>query len=125
MVAADNGRLNQRDQKIWHDYTLGGKTLVALAEEHGVSYQRISQILTEIRESLPQADRQLIVDARLAQIKAIGDALMPGLLIGDKDDIASWRKIVDREAKYLGLDAAERVEISGGVRYEITGLPDE
>jgi len=125
MVAADNGRLNERDQKIWHDYTFGGKTLVTLAEEHDVSYQRISQILAEIREQLPPHDRQATIDLRLDQIRGIGDALMPGLLAGDKDAISSWVRLANREAKYLGLDAAEKVELSGGVRYEITGLPDE
>lgn len=121
----DNGRLNQRDQQIWHDYVLGGKTLMVLAEEHDVSHQRISQIIQEIREKLPQTDRQTVIDTRLGQIKAIGDALLPGLLAGDKDAIASWNKIVDREAKYLGLDSAAKVELSGGVRYEIAGLDDE
>lgn len=125
MVSTDNGRLNARDQKIWHDYTLGGKTLVQLAEEHGVSNQRISQIMQEIRENLPPRDRQVTIDYRLDQIKAIGDALLPDLLAGDKDAIASWTKIVEREAKYLGLDSASKVELSGGVHYEISGLSDE
>lgn len=125
MANVDNGRLNERDKQIWHDYTLGGKTLMVLAEEHDVSYQRISQILQEIRESLPPRDRQTVIDTRLDQIKAIGDALLPGLLAGDKDDIASWNKIVEREAKYLGLDSASKVELSGGVHYEISGLSDE
>src|SRR3546814_14326613 len=35
-MGTDSGRLNTRDQKIWHDYTLGGKTHMALAEEHNV-----------------------------------------------------------------------------------------
>src|SRR3546814_6864696 len=59
-MGTDSGRLNTRDQKIWHDYTLGGKTLMALAEEHNVSNQRISQIIQEIREKLPPRDRQKI-----------------------------------------------------------------
>lgn len=119
------GRLSERDQAIWKGYTLGGKTLMALAEEHNVSNQRISQIIKAIRAKLPEADRQTIIDARLEQIKAIGDALMPDLLQGDKDAVSSWTKIVEREAKYLGLDTASRVELSGGVRYEIEGLPSD
>lgn len=119
MVAADNGRLNERDQKIWHDYTLGGKTLMVLAEEHGVSNQRISQIIQEIRGKLPPRERQTVIDLRLEQITAMTDALLPGLLTGDKDAIASWVKAADREAKYLGLDAAEKSEVDVGIRYEI------
>src|SRR3546814_20475723 len=79
-MGTDSGRLNTRDQKIWHDYTLGGKTLMALAEEHNVSNQRISQIIQEIREKLPPRDRQTVIDLRLEQITAMTDALLPGLL---------------------------------------------
>src|SRR3546814_14746830 len=99
-MGTDSARLNTRDQKIWHDYTLGGKTLMALAEEHNVSNQRISQIIQEIREKLPPRDRQTVIDLRLEQITAMTDALLRGLLAGDKDDIASWNKITEREAKY-------------------------
>src|SRR3546814_16843559 len=52
------------------------------------------------------------------------DALLPGLLAGDQDDIASWNKITERETKYLGLDSASKVELNGGVRYDID-LGDE
>ena len=123
-MAEDTGRLNVRDAQIWRDYTLGGKTYMTLAEEHGVSYQRIGQIVAEIRESLPPHDRQVTIDMRLVQIRAITDALLPAALTGDKDAIASWTKVADREAKYLGLDTATKVEHSGGVRYEVLGMND-
>lgn len=118
-MVTDNGRLSLRDQQIWEDFTLGGKTLMALAEEHDVSYQRIGQIIKEIREKLPEEDKGTVVGLRLEQIKAMTAGLLPGLLAGNKDAIASWKIIADREAKYLGLDSAEKVELSGGVRYEV------
>lgn len=34
-------------------------------------------------------------------------------------------KIQERRAKLLGLDAATKTEVSGGVRYEIIGVPTE
>src|SRR3546814_14538491 len=107
-MGTDSGRRNTRAQKIGHDDTLGGKTLMALAEEHNVSNQRISQIIQEIREKLPPRDRQTVIDLRLEQITAMTDALLPGLLAGDKDAIAPWNKIPEREAKYLGLDSATK-----------------
>lgn len=110
MANTDNGRLSERDQKIWEGYTLQGKTLMQLAEEFGVSNQRISQILKAIRESLPEHDRQLVVDLRLEQIGAIVQGVFPLARSGDKDAVASYVKLADREAKYLGLDAATKVE---------------
>lgn len=120
----DNGRLNERDQQIWDGY-VGGKTLMVLAKEHNISYQRVSQILQEIRASLPPRDRQTIIDLRVDQIAQGVNGVMPGLVVGDKDAIAAWVRLADREAKYLGLDSAEKVEVSGGVRYEIDFGTDE
>jgi hypothetical protein len=120
---SDNERLSERNQAIWDGYTLAGKTLVELAHEHGVSYQRISQVLAEIRETLPEEDRRGVVDLRLAQIGAMVKGVLPLACTGDKDAIASWTRLADREAKYLGLDSPAKVEHSGKVAtYAITGV---
>lgn len=124
MGQVDNGRLSERDQKIWDGY-VGGKTILVLAQEFDVSNQRISQILREIRASLPPHDRQTIIDLRVDQIAQGVNGVMPGLIVGDKDAIAAWKMLAEREAKYLGLDSAEKVEVSGGVRYEIDFGTDE
>lgn len=110
MVSKDNGRLNERDQAIWDGYVLQGKTLMQLAEEFDLSHQRISQVLAKIRESLPERDRQAVVDLRIDQIGAIVKGVLPLAQAGDKDAVASYVKLADREAKYLGLDAATKVE---------------
>lgn len=107
-----SGRLSERNQAIWDGYTVQGKTLMQLAEEFGVSNQRISQVLAKIRESLPERDRQAVVDLRLEQIGAIVSGVLPLARTGDKDAVASYVKLADREAKYLGLDAATKVEAS-------------
>ena len=112
MVSKDNGRLNERDQAIWDGYVLQGKTLMQLAAEFDLSHQRISQVLAKIRESLPERDRQAVVDLRIDQIGAIVKGVLPLARSGDKDAVASYVKLADREAKYLGLDAATKVEAS-------------
>lgn len=121
----DTGRLTERNQAIWDGYTIQGKTLVELAAEYGVSNQRISQIIRDIRESLPPEDRQMVVDRRVAQIGAVVKALVPQALTGDRDAVASLEKMMAREAKYLGLDAPKQVEHSGKVAtYRIEGDVD-
>lgn len=112
MVSKDNGRLNERDQAIWDGYVLQGKTLMQLAEEFDLSHQRISQVLAKIRESLPERDRQAVVDLRIDQIGAIVKGVLPLAQAGDKDAVASYVKLADREAKYLGLDAPTKMEAS-------------
>jgi hypothetical protein len=114
-----------RDQEIWEKYTLGGKGIRALGDEYGVSFQRISAILKAKREEAPEQDRSEIVALRREQIAAGIEALMPGVSRGSSDAIKAWKILTERESKYLGLDAAEKVEISGGVRYEIAGLDDD
>src|SRR3546814_2309925 len=104
MANADNGRLSERDQTIWDGY-VGGKTILVLAKEHDLSNQRISQILAEIRASLPPRDRQTVVDLRLDQIGNGVNGVMAGVIAGYKDAIAAWVRLADREAKYLGLDS--------------------
>lgn len=115
----------QRDQEIWDKYTLQGKTLRQLGDEYGISYQRVSAIIKGKRDEMPPEDRAEIVALRRDQIAAGIAGLMPGVERGDKDSIAAWKILVEREAKYMGLDAAEKVEISGGVRYEVLGLDDD
>lgn len=112
MVSKDSGRLNERDQAIWDGYVLQGKTLMELAGEFDLSHQRISQVLAKIRESLPERDRQAVVDLRIDQIGAIVKGVLPLARTGDRDAVASYVKLADREAKYLGLDAATKVEAS-------------
>lgn len=123
MPQEDNGRLSARDQQIW-DLYIGGKTQMMLAQQFDVSNQRISQILQEIRASLPPHDRQKTIDLRLDQIAQGVNGVMPGVISGDKDSIASWKILAEREAKLLGLDSAEKVELSGGVRYEVAGIDE-
>src|SRR5690606_41727893 len=113
MVSKDNGRLNERDQKIWDGYVQQGKTLMQLAGEFDLSYQRISQILQKIRESLPERDRQAVVDLRLEQIGAIVSGVLPLARTGDRDAVASYVKLADREARSLGQDGAKQGEHSG------------
>src|SRR3546814_5837739 len=85
MANADNGRLSERDQTIW-DGHVGGKTILMLAKEHDLSNQRISQILAEIRASLPPRDRQTVVDLRLDQIGNGVDGVMAGVIAGDRTE---------------------------------------
>lgn len=121
MPQKDGPRLEGRNGEIWRGY-LFGKTQEALAEEFGISQSRISQVIQEVRESLPEADAQELRRADLERL----DAMLPNNILmaiaGDKDAVSSVLKIMERRAKLLGLDAPTRQEIKGGLQYQILGL---
>lgn len=57
-IEADD--LTGRTGAIWQAY-IRGATQEAIAAEHGISQQRVSQILAAVRESIPELDRAHLV----------------------------------------------------------------
>jgi DNA-binding transcriptional regulator LsrR (DeoR family) len=131
-------RLQGRNGEIWRKHLLGW-TQEALAEEHGLSQARISQILSDVRATIPEPD---LVQARQTHQELLGDlrrrvseiALAPlppvtagkdGLPVQDpvtgdyvRDYSGRYQalmgvaKLEERLAKLMGLDAAEKVDVS-------------
>jgi hypothetical protein len=119
-----NGRISARDKDIWDKYIGLGLTYMDLAEEHNLSYQRISQIINEVRNSIPKPTNEEVVATRLAQLNLVTKAVIPKAAAGDASAINSLLRIQERESKYKGLDSASKIEHSGGLSYEIAGLED-
>jgi hypothetical protein len=108
---AETERLEGRDGRIWAAY-VAGFTQEAIAAEHGISQQRVSQVLAEVRATVGDAAR---VDAALlAQERA--DALLaavwPAARDGDTRAVLAALKVLERMAKALGTDAVEPVTVS-------------
>lgn len=131
-------RTHERDEAIWLAY-LKGASQSALAREHGVSQQRISAIIAGIRATLPERSKEELVERSAAFLDwARAQALtlweMEGAPVtaGKDGDVvydpetmkivrdhsgrlAGLRTAVDieaRAAKLLGLDAANRSEVT-------------
>lgn len=117
-------RTQPRNQRVWELYTLHNLTQQQIADREGISNQRVSQILTEVRATLPEESREETVARRRAQIDAVISGHLPHARQGDKDATLSLVKLWERESRYLGLDSPTKLEHSGGVRYEIAGLDD-
>ena len=118
----ENGpRLDGRNGEIWRAY-LFGKTQEAIAEEFELSQQRVSEVIREVRESLPETDANELRRADLERL----DAMLPNNIMlavaGDKDAVNSVLKIMERRAKLLGLDAPTKQEVQGGLMYKVIGL---
>lgn len=111
MPQAENERLNGRNGQVWQAYLLG-RTQESIAAEHGVSQQRIAQILKEVRKSIPEED---VAELRRVDLERL-DSMTPANLAlarsGDKDGVKSVLAIMARRAALLGMDAPKQVEAS-------------
>jgi len=127
-----------RNGAIWRGY-LFGKTQEALAEEFGLSQQRVSQIIQQIQASIPETDKAKAFQRELDfldTLRATAAEIMQmpaapvtagkdGDIVRDPETGAVVRdyggklaamdravKIGERYAKLLGLEAPTKVDLS-------------
>ena len=145
-------RLEGRNGEIWERYTVGGWSQEALAAEYGLTQQRISEIIADVRGRIPLIDKAEYLRKNLETIEYVrrlalelsqkkaapvtagkdGDIVLDpetGEVVRDyaiqfKASELLLKAATD-EAKRLGLDAPTKTEISGTVRYEIAGIEDQ
>lgn len=135
-------RLAGRNGLIWAHY-VRGTTQEALAERFGLSQQRVSQIIEDVRTSIPQIIREQVIQAELdllmglrAEILEIWDA-EPAPLMGRDGEVVcnpesgeivrdhSGRLAAAKMAvnvseslrRMLGLDAAQKVDVGLGEQH--------
>lgn len=133
-MADQRDRLGGRNGEVWRAY-VNGRTQEWIAERLDLSQQRIAQILSEVRDSLPEDARQ---DWRISALETLGHLHAEMLEIANREappaysqggkilmdehgdvvrDVSSRLAAVDRVLKVqerasrlLGLDAPDRVE---------------
>lgn len=117
---AETERLDGRDGKIWCAY-VSGVSQEAIAAEHGISQQRVSQVLAEVRDSIGDVAR--MDAALLAQERA--DALLaavwPAARAGDTKAVLAALRVLERQARAMGTDAAEPIAVTLGRRLDVEG----
>ncbi|MCZ4515692.1 hypothetical protein O3Q52_47820 [Streptomyces sp. ActVer] len=115
---AETERLDGRDGKIWTAY-VGGATQEAIAAEHGISQQRVSQVLAEVRDTIgdeARADAALLAQERADALLA---AVWPIAMGGDTRAVLAALRVLERQAKALGTDAVEPLKIALEQRLEL------
>lgn len=110
MPQRDGPRLDGRDGAIWRAY-LFGHTQERIAADHGLSQQRVSEIISDIRAAIPQADKTDAALLDLERLSALLTGVMPAALNGDTKASAAALRIIERRAKMLGLDATEPLQV--------------
>lgn len=137
-----------RNGEVWHRVAVRGQSHERVADDLGISQQRVSQIVAEVRATIDPVDRQKMIEESIELIRFVKDqaiemvemAAAP-VFVGKDGSIGydehgevvrdySMRNNAlktalaadDVMAKRLGLDAATKVETAGTVRYEIVGV---
>jgi transcriptional regulator with XRE-family HTH domain len=134
-------RLAGRNGDVWQAY-LSGVTQEAIAERFGISQSRVSQLVTEVRASIPEpviAEIKQAEAERIAMLYTETVAIMRahhpvvslqrGEVIPGLEDagpklaaIAMALKIHERVAKTYGTDAAQKIEASAQVKFSYEGV---
>jgi hypothetical protein len=151
---SDGGRpqglpLEGRNGEIWRASAVYRKTQAAIAEEFGIAQSRVSDILAEVRRSIPENDLDLMrsqsldlyADLMRRAVEIVD--LTPAPLLAGKDGtpqidpdtgktirdyggrlnaMAMALKIDEQARKMMGIDAATKAEVAGAVRFEIAGV---
>lgn len=131
-------RLAGRNGTIWRDYC-GGMTQAALAAREGISQARVSQIITQVRDGIPEEERELEVQRSLEMLRELRAGALEvwrmraapvtagkdGDLVLDPEDgtyvrdhggrlaaLGAALKVDARIAQLLGLDAATKLDLS-------------
>jgi hypothetical protein len=132
---ARTDRLDGRNGRIYRQY-LFGKTQAAIAEIHGISQERVGEIIRAVVASIPEEDLAARKKRALDQLDVLDDVmaeimdspLPPAYSNGRPMLDANGRQVLDagprmaatdrlikiheRQAKLLGLDAAQRVDVA-------------
>jgi transcriptional regulator with XRE-family HTH domain len=104
-------RLDGRDGQVWRAYVLG-RSQEAIEGELGITKQRVSQILGEIRASIPAADRNDAALVDLERLDALLSGVMPAAVAGDTQAARAALAVLERRARMLRLDLDEPLRIS-------------
>lgn len=152
----DGGRafepsLEGRNGSVWRAVTIYRRTYEDVAHEHGISKQRVGQIIADVRAQIPQVDLDAMRQESMDLYSELGrrameiaDLVPAPIFVGKDGNIAldengepvrdysgrlraleTAAKFDEHRRKLMGLDAAQKAEMSAQVRYEIVGVNTE
>ncbi|MEV2228390.1 sigma factor-like helix-turn-helix DNA-binding protein [Streptomyces phaeochromogenes] len=113
-------RLEGRNGAIWRAY-LEGHTQEAIAEKFDITQQRVSQIINDVRESVPEVARVAAALLDLERLDLLMTGMMPPALAGDAKATAAVLRILERRAKALGTDPSQPLEVVLDARMDVVG----
>lgn len=90
-----------------------------IGEKYGVSHQTVAEEIREYLKELRSIGIRSVIEYRQVQmerIQAAYNALWPNVVAGRIDAINTMIRLMDREARLLGLDAPQKVDITARIQ---------
>jgi DNA-binding transcriptional regulator LsrR (DeoR family) len=113
---ADEDRLAGRNGAIWQAY-VRGSSQDSIAAKFGISQQRVSQVIREVRDSIPEETKAQIIAAEAELLRTVRVKVMDLIEVTEGsepkvflDAVDRLIRVSERQARLLGLDAATKVE---------------
>lgn len=136
---------------MWRAVTIYRRTYEDVAEEFGISKSRVCQIIADVKSQIPATDLDAMRQESMDLYSELGRRAMeiadlaPAPIFVGKDgkialdkngepvrDYSGRLRALETAAKFdehrrklMGLDAAQKAEMSAQVRYEIVGVNTE
>lgn len=141
-------QLEGRNGSIYRAVTIYRRTYEDVAHEFGISSGRVSQIVADVRAKIPVTDLDQMRQESMELYAELGRRameivdLVPAPIFVGKDGkiardehgepvrdysgrlraIETAAKMDEYRRKLLGLDAAQKAEVSAHVKYEVVGI---
>lgn len=119
----ENDRLSGRNGAIWQDF-IAGASQQELARRFEISQARVSQIIAEVRDSIPAETKAEVIQRNIDLLARLQERVVKTAEMTDEpkiltDCVRTLVQMQDRQSKFLGLDAAVKVEaaINEGERH--------
>ena len=128
-MALPNPSLAGRNGSVWRDYVRGA-TQEALAEKYNVSQPRISQIISEVRDSIPQQEREALIKEEIDflrrmrwELLEVWDMKAAPVTAGQLGEIVKDPETGEPVRDHSGrLAAAARIESYSARMHKLLGL---
>lgn len=120
MERPKNARLEGRNGRIWRDYCRGAN-MATLAERYSLSIARISQICSEVRDSLGEEVRNETIQQEAEMLRTLRDEILAEVYdakpipvtVGKDGDILkdpeTGEVVRDHGGRLAGVAAADRI----------------
>lgn len=110
-VAPNSAELAERRERVYA-MRLTGKSLSYIAQAEGVSKTTVFNDIEAVIKAKTEVPAQQVREMELDRLDLLLDKLMPRVEQGDVQAIQTALKVMDRRAKFLGLDAPTKQDLT-------------
>ena len=98
------------------DLRLAGVSYRQIGEQLDISHTQAERDVQAMLDEMAQEPAEAVRKAELARLDRLVMAHWPAALRGDHRATATVLQIMDRRARYLGLDAPQKIDLTASIR---------